>query len=530
MTKARSCDWLNRLMGITSVPSGANQLPLSFDKYTNRTVPGYVDVLGIGTSTAAVTVNGTGAYRRGEYFHVALPVDNSSGPQYPSIVIQAVAGANSASSTGSVFLAKTPETFVHDADGNLTQDGRWIYTWDGENRLVTMEALSAVPAAAKLRVEFEYDWRGRRIGKAVKAWSETSYTNVYVLKFLYDGWNPVAELDANNAVVRSYLWGTDISGSFQGAGGVGGLLAVNVATNGVHFPAYDGNGNIAGLVSASSGAITARYEYGPFGEVIRATGPMARVNPFRWSTRYQDDESDLVMYPRRPFNLSTGRFLCKDPIQEQGGLNLYAFAQNDAVDLIDPLGLDTITATDDIVVKSDYPAHKVLGPPKCPCSKSVIGTVQVRYAYAKATTGESLSENHQDIINAFNAALSIPTYNQARAQAASFLGAGFIMDFTPNGNAANCCKNIYWKQWIIYGYWRFGRTAWRGLDYTAGYTAADFPGDIVNAIGRNRTFGKIFLLELYCDKEVIWTVWWSYNVNYTSGSPDHATVTLDGMY
>ncbi|HOX03497.1 MAG TPA: hypothetical protein P5555_14360 [Candidatus Paceibacterota bacterium] len=73
-----------------------------------------------------------------------------------------------------MFLAKTPETFVHDADGNLMQDGHWTYTWDGENRLVTMEALSTVPAAAKLRVEFEYDWRGQRIGKTVKSGADFS--------------------------------------------------------------------------------------------------------------------------------------------------------------------------------------------------------------------------------------------------------------------------------------------------------------------------------------------------------------------
>ena len=339
MTTARSYDRLNQLMGISSVPSGANQLPLSFDEYTNRAVPGYVDVLGIGTATAAVTVNGTGAYRRGEYFHVALAVDNSSGPQYPSIVIQAVAGANSASSTGSVFLAKTPETFVHDADGNLTQDGRWAYTWDGENRLMAMEALSTVPSAAKLRLEFEYDWRGRRIGKTVKAWSGTSYTNVCVLKFLYDGWNLAAELDANNAVVRSYIWGTDLSGSDQGAGGVGGLLAVNVATNGVHFPAYDGNGNIAGLVSAASGAITARFEYGPFAEPIRVSGLVAKVMPLRFSTKYLDEETGLYYYGYRYYDPSTGRWVSRDPIGERGGLNLYGFVGNNPTSRVDVYGL-----------------------------------------------------------------------------------------------------------------------------------------------------------------------------------------------
>jgi len=441
MTTVRSYEQLNRLTGISSIPAGANQLPLSFqysyndvnqrirvglhdgsywiyeydalgqvksgkrywadgtpvagqqfeyahddignrtetkaggdstgsnlrtaeyganslNQYTNRTVPGYVDVLGIGTATAAVTVNGTDPYRRGEYFHVALPVDNSSAAQYPSIVIQAVAGANSASSTGSVFLAKTPETFVHDADGNLTQDGRWTYTWDGENRLVAMEALSAVPAAAKLRLEFEYDWRGRRIGKTVKAWSGTSYTNVCVLKFLYDGWNLAAELDANNAVVRSYIWGTDLSGSDQGAGGVGGLLAVNVATNGVHFPAYDGNGNIAGLVSASAGTTTARFEYGPFAEPICVSGPIARVVPLRFSTKYLDGETGLYYYGYRYYDPSTGRWPNRDPIGELGFLLtfemsrprdlselLYAFVNNDPNNKWDYLGLSVDSPT-----------------------------------------------------------------------------------------------------------------------------------------------------------------------------------------
>ena len=44
------------------------------------------------------------------------------------------------------------------------------------------------------------------------------------------------------------------------------------------------------------GAISAQYVYGPFGEVLRATGPMAKVNPFRFSTKYQDDETDLLYY------------------------------------------------------------------------------------------------------------------------------------------------------------------------------------------------------------------------------------------
>ena len=38
---------------------------------------------------------------------------------------------------------------------------------------------------------------------------------------------------------------------------------------------------------------------GPFGELLRATGPMAKANPFRFSTKYQDDETDLLYYGYR---------------------------------------------------------------------------------------------------------------------------------------------------------------------------------------------------------------------------------------
>ena len=77
---------------------------------------------------------------------------------------------------------------------------------------------------------------------------------------------------------------------------------------------------------------------GPFGEVIRVTGPMAKVNPFRFSTKYQDDESDLVYYGYRYYNASTGRWLSRDPIGEKGGINLYVLVGDDPIDKIDLFG------------------------------------------------------------------------------------------------------------------------------------------------------------------------------------------------
>ncbi|MGB2636081.1 MAG: RHS repeat-associated core domain-containing protein, partial [Candidatus Acidiferrum sp.] len=61
-------------------------------------------------------------------------------------------------------------------------------------------------------------------------------------------------------------------------------------------------------MSATDGSIAAQYEYGPFGELLRATGPLAFVNPFRFSTKYQDDETGLLYYGHRYYNTSMGRW------------------------------------------------------------------------------------------------------------------------------------------------------------------------------------------------------------------------------
>ena len=143
----------------------------------------------------------------------------------------------------------------------------------------------------------------------------------------------------NNAVVRTYTWGLDIRESSQGAGGVAGLLMVNAGSGGIHFPAYDLNGNVMGLVKAANGTISTRYEYGPFGEVFCSVGELAGENPFQFSTKYTDFETDLVYYGYRYYSPDLGRWISRDPIEEQGGFNLYAFVNNDPINKIDALGL-----------------------------------------------------------------------------------------------------------------------------------------------------------------------------------------------
>ena len=108
---------------------------------------------------------------------------------------------------------------------------------------------------------------------------------------------------------------------------------------GTHFAAYDGNGNVVALVSVTTGTETARYEYGPFAEPIRLTGPAASMNPFRFSTKRTDPTTDLLLYEYRVYQADTGRWLSVDPIEQLGGPNLYGFVNNSPSLSFDRLGL-----------------------------------------------------------------------------------------------------------------------------------------------------------------------------------------------
>jgi len=140
--------------------------------------------------------------------------------------------------------------------------------------------------------------------------------------------------------VQSYVWGLDLSGSLQGAGGVGGLVAVRSTGSPARFAVFDGNGNVMALVNGATGQIDAQYEYGPFGEVLRASGPVAKANPFRFSTKYQDDETEFLYYGYRYYDARNGGWVNRDPVGETGGANLYGFVHNPTVNASDRLGLD----------------------------------------------------------------------------------------------------------------------------------------------------------------------------------------------
>lgn len=308
------------------------------ERNNNRDYPGTNDVIDAALATNGVTVNGQTPWRKGEYFWALVKTNNSAAPIYEPVTI-ASGGTNV---TGNLLLPKTPQTFVYDADGNLVSDGLWTNTWDAENRLVATESSAGVPPAARMKEEWSYLPDGRWNQRIVSAWNGSSYVPQYTNRFVWDGQVLLTILDQTNGLVMSFMWGLDLSGSMQGAGGVGGLLAVSFKTNGTHFVAFDGNGNVAALVNAADGTISANYEYGTFGEPIRITGSVGKLNPIRFSTQFSDDVTGDLKYLYRIYGPSTGGWKSRDPAEERGGYNLYGSFGNDAVNNADIFGLDIV--------------------------------------------------------------------------------------------------------------------------------------------------------------------------------------------
>ena len=119
---------------------------------------------------------------------------------------------------------------------------------------------------------------------------------------VYDGWRVIMEVDSTGTQVnRAYTWGLDLSGTLDGAAGVGGLLALldlgtpQAGDERTFLYFYDANGNVGQLVettvagdyAANYGSLAASYDYTPFGARLNEPEPpdTEYSQPFRFSTK-----------------------------------------------------------------------------------------------------------------------------------------------------------------------------------------------------------------------------------------------------
>jgi RHS repeat-associated protein len=106
---------------------------------------------------------------------------------------------------------------------------------------------------------------------------------------------------------------------------------------------FDANGNVTDYVDAT-GAIVAHREYGPFGKTTALSGPMQNAFTHWWSTKPWDPITGFSEYEYRMYSPELGRWLSRDPIEEHGGINLFAACHNAAIEEVDYQGQNLIAA------------------------------------------------------------------------------------------------------------------------------------------------------------------------------------------
>lgn len=204
----------------------------------------------------------------------------------------------------------------YDPNGNVLASGSRQMTWDGANRLVTIED-------GLRRSEFSYDGLGRRTRIVERVNGQTVSTYYYV----WSGSALLEERDASNVVTRRFF----ANGWSEGTAG---------ATK--YFSQRDHLGSVR-VVTGASGNVVARYDYGPYGEVVAA--PANSVSsPIGYAGYWVHEPSGLSLTWFRVYDPALGVWLSRDPMQELAGVNLYSYVLNNPVNRYDPLGLISLEA------------------------------------------------------------------------------------------------------------------------------------------------------------------------------------------
>lgn len=228
---------------------------------------------------------------------------------YPTVLTQTAAYNNL-----NQLTTLSGQSRTYDAVGNLTADGTRTFSWDAENRLVGI----SYPGQTGKATSFTYDGLSRRIAIAnTPVGGGTAVTVSYV----WCGSDICQARDATNAVTRQYI------------------------AEGEYVPGSPGQSYYYGIdrigtvrrVFASTGS-TPAYAFDPYGVPLQGATPLT---DFGYAGMFQEQASGLALTQFRAYDPNAGRWLSRDPLEEQSddGTNLYAYVMGNPVTFTDPLGL-----------------------------------------------------------------------------------------------------------------------------------------------------------------------------------------------
>ncbi len=266
-----------------------------------------------------VTVNGQDAKMRNQTLfeaYVELP------PGTHEIEIEATDfSENTTTESFEVEIAIEPETQLeYDLNGNLTKRttpaGNTTYQWDALDRLINI----IYPDTS--RSEFTYDGLSRRVRIIEKDATSTVTSDK---RHLWDDLQIAEERATDGSTVNKRFYPR-------------GVELVTGPNAGDYTYRTDHLGSILEAVD-STGSPISRLDYSAWGEAELVSGSFDL--DFRYTGHYYHQPSALHLAPFRAYDAKLAKWLSADPIEEEGGINLYAYVENEPVSSFDTLGLQS---------------------------------------------------------------------------------------------------------------------------------------------------------------------------------------------
>jgi RHS repeat-associated protein len=223
-------------------------------------------------------------------------------------------------------------------------------------------------------------------------------------RLVYDGLVPIQERTSSSNPTVTYTRGTDLSGTFEGAGGIGGLLARSAHAGSTPFQPNshafyhaDGNGNVTYLTRADGSAVGV-YKCDPFGRTLATSGTLASANRMRFSSKpwvqSASGSSGYYAYGYRFYDPTSQRWLNRDPLGDyaffrrvaQGKTwaekqrlrseaigNLYGFVRNKPMNVVDLDGMIGWQFTDPFGRPLPQPNYST----DMPCAREILDTYRM---------------------------------------------------------------------------------------------------------------------------------------------------------